>query len=409
MQAGRGAAGASRRKPKNVKALVLAGLRNPETKWETVQKNLQQLRQRDYLDGPKEYTIAITALARVQDWWQASEMLEEMQRERLAVADIVARNAVANALAGAGEWSGALDVFRTAQHAGLRANVVTYGTALSACESATGWQASMAKLGCLGSSGFDFHEVTINAAASICAKNHKWEWSEHLLVSMEQLQLTPDIFTYSAVTTGYQKEHRWELAVLLLWQMIERQVAPDAVCLSAIIGACASGMKWQLCLHVLYQMGLWSLQCNVISVTSAMSACEKCEEWLQAVTLLHGAKTKGVGVSTISHMSVVGACASGAAWSQAICTATELAGWMFDVPEPFDAALNACLGVHAWGPALQVVSTMREAAVEPSLRTHQACLAAYEGSRFYERMPQRLDAICADAPAVMKQAMSAAG
>ena len=73
------------------------------------------------------------------------------------------------------QWEKALDLLQEMTSNGIKPNVISYNTAISACEKGNQWEKALDLLQEMTSNGIKPDVISYNAAISACEKGSQWE------------------------------------------------------------------------------------------------------------------------------------------------------------------------------------------------------------------------------------------
>lgn len=226
------------------------------------------------LQNPKEYSIAIDAMAKVRDGRGATALLDEMlSRHDVADPDVVCFSAAIRACGRAGQWRRALSVMADMERRGVAPNSHTFSAAISACAQGGHWQPALALLERMPLLGVPPNLYCFNSAIAACEKGAEWQRALELLERMELQGVRPDAFSFNSAISACEKGGRWDRALALLYLMERRGVLPDVISYSAAISACGKGGRWERALALMKAMQRRQIAPNLHSFNAAISAC----------------------------------------------------------------------------------------------------------------------------------------
>ncbi|CAE8612218.1 unnamed protein product, partial [Polarella glacialis] len=96
--------------------------------------------------------------------------------------------------------------------------------------------------------------VTYSSAISACEKGQRWAWACWLLQEMIGRQLEPNVVSCSAAISACGEEGQWHMALVLLAKMEASGPEPNEFSFNAAIRACQRGGCWQGSLWLLAAM-----------------------------------------------------------------------------------------------------------------------------------------------------------
>jgi len=112
----------------------------------------------------------------------------------------------------------------------LMLDVVSYNSAISACEKGTQCQIALALLQEMVHQSLLLHVVSFNAAMSACGESGQWMEALTLLEGMPAMQVKPSVISYSTAASACEKQGRWQQALGLLADMEKQGLTLDAAC-----------------------------------------------------------------------------------------------------------------------------------------------------------------------------------
>ena len=225
-------------------------------------------------------------------WDMALALLDSKAHQ----ADTVSCNAMLRVYAKNVLWQPALDMLWGLQ-AGGNVDVVSYSTAISACERASRWSAALG-----------------------------------VLAQMSAFATRPNVFTYSTLLSTCGKAEKWAVALTCLDGMLPHFMQPNLITFNSAITSCDRGLQWHLALLSASTLSGKSLDTDAISCRAAMSACQKvgmnlpltwCEgnmavrmlccnlqvgRWARVLSLHQRASNEGLSLGEVGCRSAIDAC-----------------------------------------------------------------------------------------------------
>eukprot|EP00397_Hematodinium_sp_SG-2012_P010854 GEMP01010980.1.p1 GENE.GEMP01010980.1~~GEMP01010980.1.p1 ORF type:complete len:618 (+),score=142.76 GEMP01010980.1:258-2111(+) len=229
------------------------------------------------------YAVALKACEEALLWQRALTVLDalhdaERNGQLKEAANIIHYNSTLNVLAKAAQWKLAMKLLRRIPSP----DVISYNTVISACDKAGEWETALRVLyglkktmrimastkanetdGGGGSSSSTAAPVvkivrpdvvSYNSAISACEKGHQWELTVRLLRDMCRIKhMTPDVVSFTAAISACGKARQWGLALELLQTALQR-VRPDVIIYNACMSACAHAGKWEHALTLLHEL-----------------------------------------------------------------------------------------------------------------------------------------------------------
>ncbi|CAK9015268.1 unnamed protein product [Durusdinium trenchii] len=228
----------------------------------------------------------------------------------------------------------------------IKANLVAYNAALSACEVAGEWQQGLHLLEVRAESRFfsqssncqELHQqklsadlVTLNALLGACSRVQRWEEAMDLLRAAQQSKLSLNIFACSTAISTCEKANEWRRALeifaevkalnlilsglssffklaffdsckYLLADCRSEQGHDGTDLLEEVPSEIATGLALSLladCRH---------LDANIISFSATISALEKCSQWAQVLELLRWLPVQRLQPNLITYNAAISAC-----------------------------------------------------------------------------------------------------
>ncbi|CAE8596114.1 unnamed protein product [Polarella glacialis] len=256
-------------------------------------------------------------------------------------------------------------------------NVVSYSSAISACEKGGQWQLAMELLAEMPEKRISPNEVSYNAAISACEKGREWQLALGLLAQMSEVKVAPNRISFHAAISACGKASYWQMAVGLLCRMPQLMVLPNEISYNAAITACGKGSQWHIALELLNEMPARALTPDDVSFNAAISACEKAREWQRALGLLALMPQLRVAPNKISYGASISACEKVARWDLALQLLNQMpqAAVIPDVVG-YSAAISACEKAGKWQLAAGLLHQMSENQVAPNRISYNAAISS---------------------------------
>ncbi|CAE7935429.1 unnamed protein product [Symbiodinium sp. KB8] len=149
-------------------------------------------------------------------WSQACFLLCDL-RELALKGDLISRNTALTVCRGAGHLRLCLQLLADLVLQRLEADVVTYSTAISACDPQD-WQTALSLLGQMEHTGLEINLVCYSAALQACGRSTQWQRGLILYSRFERSQpvLRFDVVPLSAVLESLESSRQQLLLVQLL-------------------------------------------------------------------------------------------------------------------------------------------------------------------------------------------------
>eukprot|EP00438_Fugacium_kawagutii_P017988 Skav229938 [mRNA] locus=scaffold4282:38408:39781:+ [translate_table: standard] len=239
-------------------------------------------------------------------WEQATVVLQNMQDQHLS--STVTTNNALNLYAQTfpRTWARVLE---NLPNTSLR-SLVSYGTAIVACETAGDWPGALWLCHALPQLTLRANEVIMGAVCS--SSRSQWQISVGVLDHAWGLRLG-NVLINSSVLSSCVKSRQWQMALGLggHWQS-------DVVVGSACISAWEKGKDWSKALQILQQLRCNRLGLSCISYGAAISACEACEEWEVALLLLTNLRKDKLQPTVVTFNGVVQSCQKCSRWRETL-------------------------------------------------------------------------------------------
>lgn len=372
---------------------------------------------------PNTVTFGATANAceKGKQWSSACAVVEAMQTHGIEMNPVVASTLVSGYAVGHC-WANALRSLVEMPHCRQRPDIFSYGAAISACEKGQQWLLALALLAELLAAALLASSVVYNAAISACEKGMQWTHALQLLAEMASFHAVRDKVSYSGAIAACGKASQWELALQLMEDLQTSRLVPDAITCSSLMSACEKGGRWELPLALLEDMRRRSLPPDVVSYGSAMAATERRQRWEEALCLLEDALFYWLKPDLAMYNAAIGACSSATAvgthpgcapclhvlrllrrlpaarlspdaqtcaGATGACARAQQWQHALQMPERLlqptgasltdeaaSALLRACKVSGQWRSALQIISVLPHAHVQPGLVTRNVAASA---------------------------------
>ncbi|OLP87380.1 Pentatricopeptide repeat-containing protein, chloroplastic [Symbiodinium microadriaticum] len=364
----------------------------------------------------KTYTRSIQQLGKQLEWQKSLRLLREFRQSRCDGAV----HAYSAGITATGDWHRAVDLLNDLQNIS-QANVVTFSSAISACEKISAWQPALLLLGQAEDAFVEADVIVFNAVASACQKGSDWQRAAELMDALFRQALEPTIVSHSTVISAWGRASRWQVALRLLRALPLFDLQVNRVAYGATLSACEASSNWQLALELFAEVRSQSLKVNLIiantvisscekaaeweaallllsnltlqpqhpqpdeiSFNSAISACEKAGQWHWALELLNQLDRNRLQASVVSCSAAASACAKGTAWLQAmfLISSSQKSKIQLDVIA-YTALASACAQGYSWQTAVCLVADLRQSYAHADLVTCNAVITACaEGRRW---------------------------
>lgn len=177
---------------------------------------------------------------------------------------------------------------------------------MSSCDSGA-WELALVVLAEVGET-IKADAISFDSAMSACEKAEGWPQAVGLLLELHGASLKKDAVTCSALTSGCVKAGKWISALQLFGELCVHSVRCDSFVYTGAMKALEIAGHWNGALSAFDELR-HSLRADLVSRNAAISACSA--EWQLAVLLLEDAPFASQNSDEIAFNTVVSACAKG--------------------------------------------------------------------------------------------------
>ncbi|CAL1163823.1 unnamed protein product [Cladocopium goreaui] len=250
-------------------------------------------------------------------WWQALELVAANQLEHEFVESAVMRACTQDsrwplalqllsvsavsagsvamynaALAAVEDWTQAVQLMMEMQRGLLEADVVTYGAVMTSCQTSDQWQWVLQILDELQLLQVRKNSFIYNIAIKACDNSSGSLWESALLFCRELKEMNmDDLVTYNSSISACATASEWSQALALLSELPQRRLEENEVTYLVAMGSCGTVSQWERCLDVLRQCDR-SAGVNLQHLNTAINACSSAVQWLFASELFSTARLK---------------------------------------------------------------------------------------------------------------------
>ncbi|CAK9115921.1 unnamed protein product [Durusdinium trenchii] len=280
--------------------------------------------------------------------------------------DLVACNS-AITIGGLESWLRALDRFDAVSCMSLRPDVVTYGAAV-ACGS---WQVASLLLekSCkchLGSS------IGCGAAISACEENAAcWRTALGLLEFGNVRRLQSSIVLCNAASSACEKGMRWQAAIDFL-NACQRFVKPNIISYNAAISGCKQAAQWLSALDLFSELR-HETYLDVITCNALIASFDQMAGWKQSLQMVQFLSQQRLEANAVTYGSLISACSKAKEWQRAVCLLAKAQQLTVGEAAVYNVVLRGC----PWRAAATLLTSMREAALLPSILANDVVMQAY--------------------------------
>ena len=246
-----------------------------------------------------------------------------------------------------------------------KSKVISYNSA--ACAWATGrkWQLALCLLNGMSEARLPPNVISWTTAMSACQEG-PWQHALGLLEGMRTAALSPNAFSYRVA----MKCLHWEYALSLLFEA-DAHVAKSSF--DGALAACARGRAWEQAFSLMWTTRLSPSRFTTNVMNTAMTACKG--QWQQALILLEVMQKFRLR-SIISYTVALSACAQAGQWIQALSLFKSLSAEERTVMSG-SAVISSLEKATQWQRALNLFSVMLTN-LEPDVMAYHAVVSACE-------------------------------
>ncbi|CAL1141930.1 unnamed protein product [Cladocopium goreaui] len=233
---------------------------------------------------------------------------------------IMSHNKCLEAEARDSQWQRAFPAGRFRGSAEPLANVVTWNSSVSACETGTQWLTAAFLLLCMRLQRCNPELESISMGISACREAGHWEVAMALLHSV-----TADVVAFNSNISTFEVLGNWTCSLQMLEQMPHRNLVPDVITFNASI-ASLPWPSWPWAVQLIQQMrfprpGRAPPKPNLVSYNTALNACAQGQAPFSILLTLFAASRAEGGPDSFSYNSVVERCD---AWHSALDVVAEM-------------------------------------------------------------------------------------
>ena len=235
--------------------------------------------------------------------------------------DVISYSSAIRACEKAGRWDMALCLVEAMPSRSLEVDLICWSSTISACEKSGCWELAICllheKTHGMGSMGSicSMDIITINSALSACEKAGQWRAALQLFSGF-LVEVQRDTISLNAVLSACEKAGRWQLAADLLHSASSQRFQADIVSYNAVIASCEDG-SWEFALALLGDMAVVSLLADEVTYNAAISAAKR-TSWTHALALLYGMESVRIMPDEVSVGSTMTALQHGRNWQSTL-------------------------------------------------------------------------------------------
>ena len=227
--------------------------------WPETLNLLQNLLQKSSCDSAQPDVISFSACISASRWQCGIQLLTQMRMCRVPLT-LVSFNALIRESDKAQAWPLALALLSAP-----RRNVVSFGSAMSACQNALRWDQALELMASMELQRQRANAVSHNSVLSACEKGSRWQLALFLLHQMPQALLK-------------QEQDLLLKAAFKLLLSSFKLLFKDELSFGACVSACARALQWRMALEL--SKGRDSQSSN-----AAAGACAAARQWRVALAL----------------------------------------------------------------------------------------------------------------------------
>uniref|UniRef100_A0A7S2XJS3 Pentacotripeptide-repeat region of PRORP domain-containing protein n=1 Tax=Lotharella oceanica TaxID=641309 RepID=A0A7S2XJS3_9EUKA len=231
--------------------------------------------------------------------------------------DVVTYNTLLSACERAANVSKAIQLFHNMSACGVVADTISFNSLISCLGKAGEWKKAMQYFDQMTSLKVKQDEITFTSAITACGKGRQWAKALELFGEMDRRGLPCSVISYTATINACERSGRWSEALQMFDLMAkDRRVQPNVVTYTAAISACACGKQWVRALEILNNMQKQAtchanVRPNQITYGMAIRACARCNKWEKAMEVMRAMDQKGIRHGSFSFSEAISACSGG--------------------------------------------------------------------------------------------------
>ncbi|CAE6963981.1 unnamed protein product [Symbiodinium sp. CCMP2592] len=268
-------------------------------------------------------------------------------------------------------WTIAMHLFDQMRSHSIQSNAVTLNTVMKAC--ASQWQIVLEVMALFPDMALRSDMVTYSTAISACEKAARWQHAAVLLQEMLASRVEANVVCYNAAISAFGAGGRWELSLQHCRELLAASL-PDQVSCGAVMDAAAKGGRWDWTLTVLSSMGRWRLAPDIFNYNIAISEASHWEQSLQ----LQGCRESGRAPNRITYSNALTTLAAYGCWKFALCMSRRMQADRCHSEIAYGAALNACEKGLQWRASLMMLRWIAQQGMETNEICYRAVISASE-------------------------------
>ncbi|CAM9235280.1 unnamed protein product [Ectocarpus sp. 12 AP-2014] len=188
---------------------------------------------------------------------------------------------------------------------GIGMDVVSYGTAVSACAKAGDVKGALKLLKEMQEAGVEPNTVVYNSALDACGRAGKPKVAEKLLRKMGETGVVRDATSYTGAIVACSRNGDGDKALEWLETMSEEGIAPEAITYNYAMAACGRSGNDRQAEWLLNEMRGQGVTPNRISYSAAMFALGKAGRLPDVLSLLEEMHREGVEADEVTRFMYV--------------------------------------------------------------------------------------------------------
>eukprot|EP01018_Ginkgo_biloba_P033235 Gb_08628 [translate_table: standard] len=235
--------------------------------------------------------------------------------DKMSHRDVVSWTAMIAGYSQNGHVDEALELFNQMGMAGMKPDLITIVSVLTACAHSTDLQQGMDIHDYITRCGFELDGFLGNALVNMYSKCGSVESARHVFDAMSQR----DVVSWNSIIAGYAQNGHADEALTLFHQMQLEGVKPDVVSWTGIIAGLAQNGQGDEALRYFNQMELAGVKPNVISWTAMIAGYTQSGNGEEALKFFRQMLLAGVKPNSVTIASLLPGCAYLAAVWQGRC------------------------------------------------------------------------------------------
>lgn len=212
------------------------------------------------------YNIAMKAFEKASAWLQSLDLLHQMRLHDIKT-DIISCNTAVSACGKNSQWQLAVAM------ALWNPDLVGINAAIDACSSASEWEHSLCLLSCFPACRLQRDVISFTSALSACEKGTQWPLVL-LLQQMKEEHLEGNVMTYNSCISSLSKGSEWTAAQ----RLFDRLLSSSCGCTVTSYGSAIGGV-WPQAMLLMKSMGSKQVRSNLVIYNSCVSCADAAWNW----------------------------------------------------------------------------------------------------------------------------------